>query len=206
MKVYRDGDTDLPTICGTGLEDYVGSAWGMGALPRRVLRARRCVVQPGDAARRAARRATPTSSASTAGTCPTRSCSTSDLRVTIQQIGAKFFAAGQEAALEAYEQTNPVAGEGWHARPRPGMLAWGIAERVDDYCATAYVYCTEAQAVPRVDVAAATADIDAARLRDRGPVRALRRHGRRRAGVTVSPRAARRRRGRARGGCGAPPS
>src|SRR4029077_18544381 len=30
VKVYRDGDTDLPTICGTGLEDYVGSAWGLG--------------------------------------------------------------------------------------------------------------------------------------------------------------------------------
>ena len=31
VKVYRDGDTDHPTICGTGLEDYVGTAWGMGA-------------------------------------------------------------------------------------------------------------------------------------------------------------------------------
>src|SRR5262245_18534484 len=31
VKVYRDGDDSLPTICGTGLEDYVGSAWGMGA-------------------------------------------------------------------------------------------------------------------------------------------------------------------------------
>ena len=31
VKVFRDGDDELPTICGTGLEDYVGSAWGMGA-------------------------------------------------------------------------------------------------------------------------------------------------------------------------------
>lgn len=31
VKIYRDGDVDLPTICGTGLEDYVGSAWGLGA-------------------------------------------------------------------------------------------------------------------------------------------------------------------------------
>jgi hypothetical protein len=31
VKIYRDGDDTLPTICGTGLEDYVGSAWGMGA-------------------------------------------------------------------------------------------------------------------------------------------------------------------------------
>jgi hypothetical protein len=30
VKFYRDGDGPLPTICGTGLEDYVGTAWGMG--------------------------------------------------------------------------------------------------------------------------------------------------------------------------------
>ncbi len=30
FKFYRDGDEALPTICGTGLEDYVGSAWGIG--------------------------------------------------------------------------------------------------------------------------------------------------------------------------------
>lgn len=30
FKVYLDGDKDLPTICGTGTEDYLGSAWGVG--------------------------------------------------------------------------------------------------------------------------------------------------------------------------------
>jgi hypothetical protein len=39
-------------------------------------------------------------------------------------------------------------------------LAWGIAERVDDYCATAYVYCREPQPVPRLDLAVALADIE----------------------------------------------
>lgn len=29
MKAYIDGDTDYPTICGTGSEDYVGQAWGI---------------------------------------------------------------------------------------------------------------------------------------------------------------------------------
>ena len=38
VKVYRDGDTDLPTICGTGLEDYVGTAWGMGSHQRALRR------------------------------------------------------------------------------------------------------------------------------------------------------------------------
>jgi hypothetical protein len=29
FKVYLDGDGEYPTICGTGTEDYIGSAWGM---------------------------------------------------------------------------------------------------------------------------------------------------------------------------------
>ncbi|MCL1910358.1 MAG: DUF2961 domain-containing protein [Kiritimatiellaeota bacterium] len=29
MKFYIDGDRDLPSICGTGTEDYMGSAWGL---------------------------------------------------------------------------------------------------------------------------------------------------------------------------------
>lgn len=28
FKAYIDGDTDFPTICGTGVEDYIGTAWG----------------------------------------------------------------------------------------------------------------------------------------------------------------------------------
>ena len=27
IKMYLDGDTDFPTICGTGTEDYFGGAW-----------------------------------------------------------------------------------------------------------------------------------------------------------------------------------
>jgi hypothetical protein len=34
-----------------------------------------------------------------------------------------------------------------------------IAERVDDYSAAAFLYCREPQAVPRLDVTAAVADI-----------------------------------------------
>lgn len=30
VKMYMDGDTDLPTLIGTGTEDYIGSAWGQG--------------------------------------------------------------------------------------------------------------------------------------------------------------------------------
>ena len=30
FKAYIDGDTEYPTICGTGTEDYFGGAWGFG--------------------------------------------------------------------------------------------------------------------------------------------------------------------------------
>ena len=30
VKIYVDGDTDLPTLVGSGTEDYVGTAWGQG--------------------------------------------------------------------------------------------------------------------------------------------------------------------------------
>jgi hypothetical protein len=83
-----------------------------------------------------------------------------EVRVTIQQIGAHAFLDGQDADLASYSRTNPPAGTGWNLHPCDGVLAWGLAERVDDYCATAYVYCAEPQPVPRLDVAAAAADID----------------------------------------------
>jgi len=34
-KVWLDGDTDYPTLCGTGAEDYIGSAWGQGEFAHR---------------------------------------------------------------------------------------------------------------------------------------------------------------------------
>jgi hypothetical protein len=30
VKVYLDGDTEHPTLCGTGTEDYIGTGWGQG--------------------------------------------------------------------------------------------------------------------------------------------------------------------------------
>jgi hypothetical protein len=33
VKVYMDGDTKYPTICGTGTEDYAGLAWGLYQVP-----------------------------------------------------------------------------------------------------------------------------------------------------------------------------
>ena len=35
VKVYLDGDGDLPTLVGTGTEDYIGTGWGQGAYGHR---------------------------------------------------------------------------------------------------------------------------------------------------------------------------
>jgi hypothetical protein len=35
VKVYLDGDGELPTLVGTGTEDYIGTGWGQGAYAHR---------------------------------------------------------------------------------------------------------------------------------------------------------------------------
>ncbi len=164
VKVFLDGDTDLPTICGTGLEDYAGSAWGMGAHFAQYAGSPLEVRNP------AQRRGVPDFLSFYRWHIPDPIVFREDCRVTIQQIGFASFREGHEERFEEYRRTNPAAGPGWAMNPSPGMLARGIAERVDDYCATAFVYCTEPQAVPRLDVTAAIADIGRADYEEPTPM------------------------------------
>lgn len=174
FKVYRDGDTKLPTICGTGLEDYVGTAWGMkrhfafyAGVPLNV-------------------EAPPKKNAPKPGTIwgggrmpdfvgfyrwhlPDPIIFQDSLKATIQQIGS-LWAAGPAAA--EVPKKYQVAGNGWitkamaikalgpvAAAKLPDDMIGGIAERSDDYCATAYVYCRDPQPVPRLDIKKALVDI-----------------------------------------------
>ena len=156
VKIYRDGDGALPTICGTGLEDYVGSAWGMGQHDAPFGGAP-LILSPPEGSGAAP---SPAFVSFYRWHLPDPVMFERDLRVTIQQIGAAFFATGSEQEFEEYARTHPAAGTGWNRDLGPGVVAWGIAERADDYCATALVYCETPQPVPRVDVAAALADIE----------------------------------------------
>lgn len=151
VKMYIDGDTDLPTVCGTGLEDYVGTAWGMGAHAATFAGAPLDVRAPGGVM--------PDYVGFYRWHVPDPVVFREDFRVTIQQIGYAMFGAGQEAEAEEYARTNPPAGHGWIRNDPPGMVARGTAERVDDYCAAAFVYCLEPQRVPVPDLALVTADI-----------------------------------------------
>jgi hypothetical protein len=157
IKIFRDGDTTLPTICGTGLEDYVGTAWGMG-VHQAPFGGVPLVVGPIDSTT-GLPRAIPDLVSFYRWHVLDPVMFATDLRVTLQQIGFAIFFPGQEPEFEAYEQTNPSAGRGWSTSPDGGLPAFGLAERVDDVCATSYVYCATPQTVRPVDSDVATADI-----------------------------------------------
>lgn len=155
VKIYRDGDRDSPTICGTGLEDYVGSAWGMGA--HHGLYAGAPLVVAGVGAD-----SPPVSLPAFVGFYRWHVVDPivfrAGLRVTIQQIGMHTFPAGAVKEFEDFASEHPAAGDGW-LRGVPGIEALGIHERVDDYCAAAFFYCRTPQPVDRLDVEVACADL-----------------------------------------------
>jgi hypothetical protein len=77
------------------------------------------------------------------------------LTVTIQQIGGVIT---RDKAL--LQKLTPAGGTGFDdAGPPFEGYKVGIAERVDDYCAAAFLYCRDPQAVPAVNVRDALQDI-----------------------------------------------
>jgi hypothetical protein len=157
VKVYLDGDDALPTICGTGLEDYVGTAWGMDAHVSHY------AGVPMDARPEGAR--VPDFVSFYRWHVLDPIMFESSCRVTIQQIGYDAFFPGDEARMAA----TVAAGNGLTKGEGGPFLAHGIVERVDDYSAVAFVMCRDVQAVPRVDAAAATADLERRDYEHPGP-------------------------------------
>lgn len=120
VKIYMDGDKDYPTICGTGAEDYAGSAWGLGRFSSRFFG------------------------------CPLNDPPyisfyrfhvlapvyfTQDIKVTIQQIGND----GSPTPMDPQGPFKPFIDAGEYQKIRPGD---GCYERVDDICSVAYWYQT----------------------------------------------------------------
>jgi hypothetical protein len=154
VKMYLDGDEDLPTWCGTGLEDYVGTAWGMGPHQTPYQGVPLVLADP------AVSRPLPDLVSFYRWHLPDPVVFERRLRVTIQQIGAVVVPAGRDDLRAEIDASGTVAGAGWREVDRRGVGWFAICERADDYCATAYVYCRDVQPVPRVDVEAAIADVD----------------------------------------------
>jgi hypothetical protein len=163
VKIYRDGDTDYPTYAGTGTEDYPGAGYGLvrhhgpyGGAP--------LIVAPAD------------------GPQMNENLSNQknmnfvgiyrwhlldpvifqrEIKVTIQQLGVVTFMPGEEREFEAFKATHVTANNhAWTMYPGyRGLMAMGMIERSDDVCATAFVYCTRPQPVPRVEAALAVSDV-----------------------------------------------
>ena len=157
VKVFRDGDRELPTICGTGLEDYVGSAWGMGphagpyaGAPLDVRAARRVAARD-PRLRRLLPLAPPRPDRVRATTCGSRS----------SRSARSASRPADEAEADAYFATNPPAGRGIAARRASRRR--GVRRSASGSTTTRPPRsCTPGtpQPVPRVDVAAACADIE----------------------------------------------
>ena len=119
VKIYLDGDTKFPTICGTGSEDYAGSGWGLGEFAGRQMGAplvkdqyvsfyRFHVMDP--------------------------VYFSQDLKVAMQQLGND----GKGEPADPNGPLKDFIDKGWYKKDRPG----GNFERVDDVCSTAYWYQT----------------------------------------------------------------
>jgi hypothetical protein len=120
MKFYIDGDKEYPTICGTGTEDYMGSAWGLDE-----------VITPYQGAPLVDRENGLYSLYRFHIKDPIYF--QSSLKLTVQQIGC----GSKAKALEHFGLSSsyyPAAGT-----EDPDVCYY---ERSDDYCSTAYWYQT----------------------------------------------------------------
>ncbi|HNM79089.1 MAG TPA: DUF2961 domain-containing protein [Tepidiformaceae bacterium] len=153
VKFYIDGDSELPTYCGTGLEDYVCSAWGLGTHSGHWSGSAHLIGPPSDDGKP---RATDLASFYRwHGPDPVPF--ERDIKVTIQQMGTAAFPDTEKEAFTAWLAERDPAGWLWFGGENSEVpLLGGLYERVDDYCATAFVYCSEPQAVPVPGVSLAT--------------------------------------------------
>jgi len=113
VKMFFDGEK-TPTICGTGTEDYLDSAWGLGPFTAPESGAP-LVVASGEADVRTGHRLVGFYRWHLSDPVVFER----DLKVTVQQIGFR-----------------------WKG---------GYYDRQDDWCATAFTYCSGVQAVPRME-------------------------------------------------------
>ncbi|MBC8103109.1 MAG: DUF2961 domain-containing protein [Cytophagales bacterium] len=126
VKCYRDGDTDHPTLCGTGTEDYIGTAWAQGQFAH-------------------AYQGCPVADDAAMAYCfyryhvPDPIWFHQSLRVTIQQIG-HCFGANREW-LHQQDKTVYRAGPGLVPADLSTDGESGILfERQDDWSSCAYLY------------------------------------------------------------------
>ena len=137
VKMYIDGDSTQPTICGTGSEDYIGTAWSEGVFAHRF---QGCLAADPQTMQYAFYRFH----------VPDPIYFYHDIRVTIQKIGGArrniaLALAKQGADLEPVSLDSDSGFIRLFDTPRnvsdPQFeSAYVNFYRSDDYCATAYFY------------------------------------------------------------------
>lgn len=153
VKMYIDEDGQFPTICGTGLEDYVGSAWGMDSHIAFMAGVPLVVKNP------ELQDPNPDFVSFYRWHLPDSIIFKEKIKVTIQQIGFTAIPKGSEEIIKKLETAGQIAGRGLNFSGNPSFMASGIVEREDDYCATAFVYLKKPQAVPQLDLKSVICDI-----------------------------------------------
>jgi hypothetical protein len=134
VKMFLDGDRELPTIVGTGTEDYIGTAWGQGAFAHLY-------------------QGSPIADEKTMRWSFYRYHVTDpiyfyrDIRITMQQIG--YLAEHSRPPLIENKRTLFRAGAG---RVPMDMTKDGKFERSDDWSSTVYFYLDKpTNSLPPID-------------------------------------------------------
>jgi len=130
VKIYLDSDTDYPTLCGTGTEDYIATGWGQG---QYACQWHGCPVADHERLQYSFYRLHG----------PDPVYFHNEIRVTIQQIGC-----AAKADMEAFLRTASIhslvaLGDGTQQLTVDDVVAgpeYLLFEREDDWCATAYFY------------------------------------------------------------------
>lgn len=125
VKIYLDGDADFPSLCGTGTEDYIGTAWGQGVYAHHY---QGCPIADTERKQYGFYRLH----------VPDPVYFDRDIRVTMQQLGV----CGPTGA-----RNNKAAGTPLYRGSQPldfdQMIATqgcSVYERQDDWCSCAYFY------------------------------------------------------------------
>lgn len=129
VKAYLDGDDKLPTLAGTGTEDYIGTGWGQGQYALQYVG---CPVADKNQFRYAFYRLH----------IPDPVWFHKECRVTIQQIG---YVSGGNAKQFQKEGAEPLYFQeknGMTAAPKEkiGTPGYNLFERQDDWAACAWFY------------------------------------------------------------------
>lgn len=123
VKMYLDGDTQHPTLAGTGTEDYIGTGWGEGQFADLY---QGCILADNDRFRYAFYRLH----------LPDPVYFHKDARVTIQQIG--YWGQGYHPA--GLDTTRPLYKAGPGNQPFSYTRDGGLFERQDDWSSCAWFY------------------------------------------------------------------